>query len=632
MNSQFREELKEEVVSPLHDALLRYVMDRLTSSRAHMSKYYATWDALDTAYKAQTTPDKEDKELEKQGLPSKFALPLTYAQLQTFIAFSFLLLRQRSRFYEFTPTGGEDRPWRECAELLVQRDLCVSEDARLLWNFLLDLSRFGIAVQKDEWVTQKMYIEETQEMPPVTLPDGRVLSQGETVTKDVEVVTFEGNSLAYISPYRFFPDPSYALPEWKKGSFVAVEDEFGREYLRQLEAQGVCQGVQYINDFSSVEEKYKSTRKNMRMAFKWDGDNVTCGPVSVSIVLLDLIPNDIFIDVGNGRKSLGPEKHVVRVLVWIANDGRIIRCEKFNALHGQWPFTVGMFSPDVHDTVDMGSLAKSMDRIQGVISWFINARIAAVTRTIDNQLVVDPSGVELASIQQRSRAILLKKSAARTDVRKYIQQLQVQDTTTGHVADAQNLMGVMQLITGVNDAAMGQAQTGRRSATEMRSVLQGAASRMRLILDVLWETSFVPRGNRLLLNHRQAVSLETFVKVCGEDKQGYYPVFKASPRALVGSYDLFAYDGTLPSEKNFLAQSLQELLLMVLQNPMVAQVFNIDPNKLLKEIYQLRGVGSLTGFSYEQIPDIAGQLAAAEPAEPQSVGGAGPTGPSIPSV
>ena len=100
--------------------------------------------------------------------------------------------------------------------------------------------------------------------------------------------------------------------------------------------------------------------------------------------------------------------------------------------------------------------------LQSVVGWFINSRIQSVSRTIDNWLVADPSGIDLATIENRSRVILLKKAAARLGVERFVKQLTVQDNTTGHINDAQMLMQFLQTVTGVNENAMGQYNSGRR--------------------------------------------------------------------------------------------------------------------------------------------------------------------------
>ena len=59
-------------------------------------------------------------------------------------------------------------------------------------------------------------------------------------------------------------------------------------------------------------------------------------------------------------------------------------------------------------------------------------------------------------------------------------------------------------------------------------------------------------------------------------------------------------DSTLQSEKGFIAQSLQELLVAVINNPVAAQQLDIDPRAMLEEIQYLRGVGNVGRFSLSQ--------------------------------
>jgi hypothetical protein len=225
-------------------------------------------------------------------------------------------------------------------------------------------------------------------------------------------------------------------------------------------------------------------------------------------------------------------------------------------------------------------------------------------------MVVDTRGVDLNTVEARSRVIMLK-NGANQGVDKYLKQLNVQDTTTHHMQDAESLIQLMQTVTGVNENAMGQYNGGRRSATEARAVIQGASGRMRNLANLLWNSVLAPLGRQLLLNQRQGISLEQFTKVVGEENAEVYAEFHKSVSQLIGSYDLFVFDGTSPSEKVFLAQSLQELLSIVMSNPMAAAQFNLDPAKMIKEIYELRGVSGLPRFSFD--PAQRSQLLAPSP-------------------
>ena len=76
---------------------------------------------------------------------------------------------------------------------------------------------------------------------------------------------------------------------------------------------------------------------------------------------------------------------------------------------------IGIGANAEHEFINLG-LAGMMSKLQTTLDWFFNSRVESVSRTIDNQLVVDPLGVDMSTIVNRSRVILLKKGAARTGV------------------------------------------------------------------------------------------------------------------------------------------------------------------------------------------------------------------------
>jgi hypothetical protein len=95
------------------------------------------------------------------------------------------------------------------------------------------------------------------------------------------------------------------------------------------------------------------------------------------------------------------------------------------------------------------------------------------------------------------------------------------------------------------------------------------------------------------------LSLESFQSVIGQDPgiQERYDLWKGTPQDVIGGADYFTFDSTLQSEKGFIAQSLQELLVAVINNPVAAQQLDIDPRAMLAEIQYLRGIGNIGRFS-----------------------------------
>jgi hypothetical protein len=276
--------------------------------------------------------------------------------------------------------------------------------------------------------------------------------------------------------------------------------------------------------------------------------------------------------------------------------------------HASFGIETAQFTPDQHHQLNQ-SLSELIDKLQGTIDWFVNSRVASVKRTLDNQLVVDPSVVEMSTLENRSRVILLKRGVARAGLDRYIKPLPVTDVTSGHMNDVAQLTSITHSVTGISDNALGQYHSGRRSATEARAVTQGSTGRLMTVLQLVWEAAFVPMAQKLAINSRQYISQERLAKVVGPTiAQEVGVKFNAGPAELVGNADFFVFEGTLPSEKQFLAQSIQELLGLILSNPEAAVQYGLDPNKMIDEIYTLRGVPNVKErFAMDQ-PDQQQQM------------------------
>jgi hypothetical protein len=226
------------------------------------------------------------------------------------------------------------------------------------------------------------------------------------------------------------------------------------------------------------------------------------------------------------------------------------------------------------------------------------------------RLIVDPSGVDTVSLDGDGD-VYLRSGVSRAGVDKWLKQLDLRDVTAGHLSDADILGKIMQSVTGVNDNLMGQYNQGRRSAQEARTVLSGAAGRMKLHGALIWDSGCAPMGRMMLANSRQSISFDEFSAVIGkpdlddpealQEFQERYNDFKGTAQEIVRGADYFTFDSTLQSEKGFMAQSLQDLLAAILQSDPTAAsrlTREVDPAKIVEEIQYLRGAGNIKRFRY----------------------------------
>jgi hypothetical protein len=548
-------------------------------SRGVMSKHYKKWDRNLAVYRGEHIMSESDYDAAAAGEPQRSVIPLSYAQVQSFTAFGFMLYTQNPEFYEFTPSGAEDFRLKEVVEAVLARDLRANQHQTRLYQFFLDMARMGVAPLKHWWTVDTQHVDMVTPEAS-TLSDLGVL-EGAKLTSE-QLTKFEGNRLINVSPYKFLPDARLPLTRWNEGQFVADEDEWHITNIKELEKAGRAAGTQFVRKMSKgdFEARGESRLPQIVAGFDESGSDSTDFMVSRIEGNAWLIP---------AKYGLGPEEHKVLFSYLFAND-RLIYIGHSGYLHDSFNYELAQWSPDQESTVS-SALSDTVHALQDMITFLYNSRTESVRRSLEEHLIVHPMYVDMSALESRSRIVQLTKNAPLTDIRQLVQQLDIKDSTTTHFADADLLRSTMQFVTGVNDNAMGQYSGGRRSATEARSANAGSASRIRIPCQLAFQSAWAPAGIKMLSNHRQGISFETFVKIVGQKNADLFEQFApASPSELVGNEDFFTFDATMQSEKGFLAQSLQELVVTMMNNSEVAAAQGFNFEKAISEIQYLRGV------------------------------------------
>lgn len=615
----------------VHDALLTKVKNLVTLSRDYMNQFYVGWENADWVLNLNRVADEADHKAVRRGEPPKQVLPFTYAQCQTFIAFFMTLFQQRDKFYELPDEPDDaDRSEEDVTETLLARDLSKSKWSRVLYQCFLDLARSGFCAVKSIWHEEQVTGVAAPVAPAVPESDlfgNNLPPNTEATTKS----TFQKqyNQVMSVSPFKFFPDVRFPLSRFQEGEFCASEDEYSIIRLKQMEADGMIANVSEIPELKPDALEH---RRTMGFSFKENVNPLSIGAggkghgiAIVTEVQVWLVPSDFKDETSDTPlgKSERPELYVI----WYANDEVILKAEPLNYPHNQFTYDVGEFSADQVRVVNE-SLAEMTFPLQEVATWFLNSRVTSVRKNIDNKLVVDPTGIEIQDLIDRKPVIRLKPGMGRSGVDTFIKQLELTDVTQGHVQDIQTLWQFMQVCTGINDNALGQYNGGRRSATEARTVNSGAAARLKTIALVVWETMFVPLGEKLVANHQKNLVIEEFARVLDLDVNASETA-QAFTEFQQERTDFQPFDGTAPSEKGYIAQAMQELLLGLMSNPQTAMLLQVEPfRSMVKEIADLRGIRSPERFlpPPQQQPTNITQLPNGQPTPTSAVAGGAPPG------
>lgn len=632
MIKQLSTELSQEQISPLHGRLLQTSRDLVDFSRRIMSHYYIEWDYYDQCYRGERKFDKQDKEAEQRGEVGKMAIPLSYAQVQVFVAYMFSQYFQRPSFYQLTPTGQEDYDAAKIGEAFLTRDLSENMWSVKLYQWLTDIGRFGVGIIKHGWEVEVGTVYKEVQQPAFTLPIfGTSIGKGKKTLEKTQEVSYEGNRLMNVSPYRFFPDIRLPLSRFQDGEFVASEDEYTYTKLKGMEQRGEVAGIDFIPAFSKMEWERRHTNFTGINPLADNIGNIAAytkdvkSTICITEVQRWIIPSQF--DLVDGTK-LGDEKEPVLYNIWYANDARIVKCEPLGYSHNSFTYDCVQMSPDQHRLVNDG-ISGLIAHMQDVINWLLNSRITNVRKVISSFLVVDPQKIDINDIIQKRPLIKTKPGLGQRGIDAAIKQLSVQDVTQSHIQDIQVLQSLMGLVTGVNESALGQFAKGRRSAKEAGNVFDATIGRLQMVSRLIWDGGLAPLGQKMLSNLREGVDVETYVRTVGDmaNMEAYNGFVKVNKAALIGNYDFEMYDGTLPSDRDDMANVLQEVLVAIIQNPEGVQLFNLNPAKILREIATLKGIKHINRFDQFQT-DAYGNIIQPPTIQPAGPGGQPTGGPA----
>lgn len=583
--------------------LLEEVVGVVNNSRSFIAGSYPHWDKALATYKRKKATDAHDARAKQKGEPAKMVVPLTYAQCNTLVTFLFISLTSKDSVFELAATGDEDYELREIAQTVIDREVRQTGYHMRLVEALLDMVRFSLGVLKTSWTYESIFVETTptdQDISFLFDPTDLTIPQDEESSEE-EVILKEGCKIENISPYNFFYDTRVPITRWKEGRFAADEQSVNLKELKQLERQGMLAGTKYINDFDQTLWTARGGKANNRLEGVEPAGLTGKTPkgdkmVARTSVQYRLIPSE---------HSLGESEDEEIWVITYANDNRIIGLQALNSPANEFQYDILQLLPDQHADLS-DSLSKLIDPIQEVITWLINARVASVRRNIDGRFVVDQQHVDMSTLNTNAPFILLKKSAPRMGTSRFIEQLRTTDPTASHFQDSEALIRILYMVSGVNENSMGAFAPGRRSATENRTANAGASARMKLIGASCWHGGLASLGRKLHLSCRQDLSFTTFSKIVGPAKaEQFYDLYHpASPYELYSSEDFFSYDATIESERNYVAQSLQELFLGLVSNPEVSAMMQLDLPAMLNEIYALRGVKNLSRFKVKAQPTV----------------------------
>ena len=584
---------------------------RIDMAQTGLGDRYEEWRRMEEQYRAYMPVRENDRirtESRKGGKPeyTTIEIPYSYAAVlsaHTYLTSTFLA---RNPIMQFQGRHGETQQQEMKVEAIMDYQLQVGQHLVPYYIWMLDPLKYGVGVIGYHWdqekITRGQFVE-----APVTFLGIPVPGKTKKEYIEEELIGYEGTRAYNVRPQDWFPDPRYPFNQFQKGEFCGRYVEMSyldiladKESYINLEALAASRkdiGATLRIEGSSqvtLPNEVPNGATSLLSTGQSNGDEISSGSVECYEVYVRIIPKEW--RVGTSDR---PQKWVFL----LADDDIVIQARPLGYYHDKFPFGVLEQEVDGHSLFSR-SMLEITKPLNDVLTWLINTHFYNVRKSLNDQFVADPSRVVMKDLinPDPGKLIRLKPAAYGQDVRTMVSQLPVQDVTRSHLNDAGYITDLLARVTGVNDNIMGAVNTGRRSATEVRSSTTFGINRLKTTAEYYSSMGFGPWTSQLVQTTQQFMSDERAYRIVGDLAVGNPDRFiNVTPSDISGFYDWVPIDGTLPVDRMAQVNLWTQLFSQLQAMPQIAMQY--DLGRIFAFVAQLAGLKNINQFRIAVVPD-----------------------------
>jgi hypothetical protein len=602
----FREEKR-------HAQILEAVRQRREMSRNKMSERYPAWAEMEERFRAYIKPtagDDKRSNLRKDGKTqfTTIEIPYSYAILLTLHTYLSSVFLGRTPIFQYEGRHGESQESVKGVEALIDYQRQVGEWLVPLYIWLMDGPKYGLGIIGSHWCEEFVVTTESREEPVTYF--GLKTMKTRVVRETKRIPGYKGNKLFNVRPQDWYPDPRVSIAQFQTGEFCGRRLEVGWNTILKRREEGRFYNVDELRNKMKTQGNTRETGSSQLILPEGmdtlyspgsgiKGEKEAKNFVELFELEIELIPRE-----WGFSKSETPEKWVITT----ANDAVIMSVEPLGLLHDKFTYDVQEYEIEGY-ALAKRSLLEILAPLNNTLSWLVNSHMHNVRRVLNDQLIVDPSGVTMKDLTDpdAGRLVRLKPEAYGKDPKTFIHQLQIIDITQNHMRDAGLITEMMQRISGVVNDVMGATQgSSRRTATEVRTNSGFSMNRMKTNTEYASAMGFQPLSQKLLQTTQQKYDGEQTFKIAGDLMRMAAPL-RVTPQMIAGAYDFVAVDGTMPVDRYAQAMLWKELMSVIASgkviDPMTGQPPAVDLMGMLKHIAYLSGVKNFSQFEIKVSPD-----------------------------
>ena len=605
LNYKYPNNLNLIPASQDHARLTKEIYIRAMESSNEMSKRYASWRKVDqtlTAYvkldeSEQNIKDKDDRK------PVSIVVPYSYATLETILTYLVSAFLE-DPIFRYIGSGPEDVVGAILMEKVIEQQTRQFKAALSLHTMFRDSLSYGMGVVTPTWDRKWGWKAVVQDSGFMSALFGRFMSTGKVRGRE-ETILFEGNRIKNIDPYMFLPDPNIPITDLQHGEFVGWIEQTNYMKLIELEKNDSdIFNVKYLKGLGpGGRSQFNKARSETGRSDKFGtstnayGAGMTTAPIDVVWMYWTMIPKD---------NKLGKEEYPEKWLFGLAADKVLICAKRLDLNHNMYPVAVCAPDFDGYSSTPVSRL-ELMYGMQEALDWLFNSHIANVRKAINDMLIVDPSLINMADLQdpRPGKLVRMRRSAWGRGVENAVKQLQVNDITRSHIGDAASIIDYMQRTSAATDSVSGMIRkSGERvTAQETRDTRQSALSRLTKAAKIVSLQAMQDIGYMMASHTQQLMSKDLYVKATGtwaDVLKQEYPdqsSIHVSPLDVIVDYDLVVKDGSTPTGDS---EGWVEVFRIMAQQPQLYQSF--DMVRIFKHIARIMGAKDINEFVLKSGP------------------------------
>lgn len=485
--------------SQLHQKVLGKLLNRVRVAYEKMDSRRRSWREIDktlTAYVRIDELERKVKEKDKRA-PVSIVFPHSYSILETLTAFmDGLFLREP--IFQYDGNSPEDTIGAILMTKVVEAHCKRFKVGLALHTAFKDSIAYGVGACFPLWKQKWGY--RTRSSYGM---DGQLEKTSEPA------LLFEGNSLENVDPYQLLLDPNYGIQSIQDAEFVGFVRRTNYYNLLPEDGKGAVFNVRYLKG-KDCTSRYWGSQRDQKAQTTTVGDTSVLRPVDVVYLYINIIPKDW---------GLGDYEEPEKWLFAIAADRYIIQAQPLDLDHNMFPVAVCAPTFDGYSSAPLSRL-ELLGGMQELLDWLLNSHVANVRKTINDMIIYDPYMLNTADLTdpKPGKLVRARRAAWGKDIRGSIQQLQINDVTRQHIADAQLTMGLMNQISGADDAMMGTLRQGgpeRLSAAEFSGTQSQALGRLQSLAMIVGQQLIQDVGYMFAMHTQQMMQEDVWVNTVG---------------------------------------------------------------------------------------------------------------------